>query len=131
MRSVRRARWVAAVALLAMTPALVASARQLEPLVVGWEQVFRLEWEVGERRQRPVLRGHVANDSPYTMTGVRLLVDGLDAGGRIVAQKVSWVPGDLSPFSWVPFEASAPGHHPGYRVRVFAFDRLEADGPLP
>jgi hypothetical protein len=105
-----------------------AAAPRLEPLVVGWERIFRLEWEVAERRAEPVVHGHIVNDSPYTVTAVRLLVEGLDPAGAIVAQQISWLPGDLTPFSRAPFEASAPGRHAAYRVRVFAFDRLESNG---
>jgi hypothetical protein len=110
-------------------PAAARGAERLEPLMPGWERFFKLDWEIGERRGRPVVSGYLANDSPYEVTGVRLLVDGLDEAGAIVAQGVSWVPvGRLGPFSRVYFEAPAPGRHPRYQVRVFSYDRIERDG---
>lgn len=105
-----------------------ASADRLEPRVVGWEQIFRLEWDVEERRDPPVISGYLANDSPYTVTAVQLLVEGLDETGSVVDQRLSWVPGILAPFSRHYFEAPAPGAYPQHRVRVFAFDRVERNG---
>lgn len=105
-----------------------SAARPLEPLVVGWEQIFKLEWEAAERQGEPVVRGYLVNDSPYTLTRVQLLVDALNEAGGIVAQRVSWVGGDLAAFTRVFFETPAPRRAPRYQVRVFAFDRVEADG---
>src|SRR5437016_2594726 len=67
-----------------------AAPATLEPLVAGWEDVFKLDWQVSERRGAPVVHGDVVNASPYTVTAVQLLVEALDAGGAIVAQKIVW-----------------------------------------
>lgn len=118
-----------AVAALALTlPADGGAKAPLEPLVLGWEQIFKLDWELEERRGRLVLRGYLVNDSPYSIARVRLLVDGLDDSGGIVAQRISWFLGDLMPFSRGFFEAPVPGRHPKYQVRVFAYDRVESNG---
>jgi hypothetical protein len=112
---------------LAALPAM-GSGATLEPLIVGWERLFRVDWQVSGGRTGPVLRGRLVNDSPYTVTRIRLLVDALDGAGTVVDQGVTWLAGDLSPFSGVSFEVPAPGRHAGYRVRVFAFDRLQGAG---
>jgi hypothetical protein len=118
---------VAAALVLALALSATASqARVLEPMVWGWEQIFKLDYQAGEDRGKPVVHGYVINDSPYTITRVQLLVEGLDAGDAVVAQRVMWVPGDFTPFSRRYFEAASPQPAQKYRVRVFAFDRIEA-----
>lgn len=115
--------------LIAVSADLVAASKILDPLVAGWEQIFRLNWQVSEHRGRPVLSGHLENVSPYTLSHIRLLVEGLDEAGGIVSQQVVWMPiGGLMPFGRTYFEAPAPGRHSKYQVRVFSFDRVEADG---
>lgn len=114
-----------AIAIGVAAPRHTAAAKVLEPLVPGWERIFKLDWELEEKRGRPVVNGYVVNDSPYELAGVRLLVEGLDEQGNIASQRLTWVPGDLTPFSRRYFEAPAPGRHPKYQVRVFAYDRVE------
>jgi len=108
------------------------AAATLEPLVAGWESVFKLDWQLGERRGAPVVRGDVVNTSPYTVTAVQLLVEALDAGGAVVTQKVVWAtPATMSPFMRTSFELPAPAPaSPRYRVRIFAFDRVEVRGGM-
>ena len=100
-------------------------AATLEPLVQGWEQFFRIEWNAGERRGEPVVYGHVVNEWGMPARSVRLLVDALDPAGNVVGQKVTWVPGVLTPGTRAPFEAPAPAAAPTYRVSVFAFDWVQ------
>jgi hypothetical protein len=126
--NVRRA--VAALVVLAVLGlAAPSAARVLEPLVVGWERIFRLDYEAAERRGRLLVSGYLANESPYTVGRVQLLVEALDTRGAILGQRVEWVPGELSPFTRTYFESPAPGPAPHYRVRVFAFDRIETHSP--
>jgi hypothetical protein len=104
---------------------LAAQGTPLEPLVVGWERIFKLSWEAGARAGQPVVRGYLTNDSPYIVTRIQLLVEALDREGRVTGQRVGWFGSTLTPFSRGYFELPAP---PGetWRVRVFAFDRVEA-----
>jgi hypothetical protein len=123
-------RWVllaAVIGTIAAGPGCLSAAGVVEPHIPGWERWFRVEWQVAERGGRPVLRGSVRNESPYTMMAVLLLVEALDAGGRVVAQRVAWAaPGSLEPFSRTWFDVGAPAPAPQYRVRVYSFERLEA-----
>jgi hypothetical protein len=105
----------------------VAGGSTLEPQVWGWEQHFTLDWTAVERGSRIVLQGYLASTSASGLRGIRLLVESLDAAGAVQAQRVVWVPGDVTPFSRVPFVAPAPGRAPQYRVRVFTFDRIETN----
>jgi hypothetical protein len=109
-------------------PGSVAAA-ELQPLMAGWERVFTVDWEPAQLRGKPVVQGYVTNVSPYHTTGIRVLVESLDAGGQVTGQRIAWVPGELlgggRAFFQVP---AAPA--PGYRVRVFSYDRLEMDGKI-
>jgi len=102
----------------------VARARELQPLMHGWEQHFSVTWDTTQRHGRPEVEGYVINRSPYRVGRVRVLVDSLDAAGRSVDQKVSWVAGELSGDSRLYFDVPvSPAAN--YRVRVFDYDRLE------
>lgn len=98
----------------------------IEPLVVGWERFLSLDWEVAEGRSGPVVRGYITNSSPYTLTRLQLLADVLDNSGRVVAQQVAWGPDVLGAFDRRYFEVRLKDRGPAYRMRVLAFDRLEA-----
>ena len=128
----RPIRIVAALALLVTlsVPALPPStgwANTLEPLVVGWERIFNLDWQVTDKGGRPVVSGYLVNDSPHIVTAIQLLIDALDANGAIVRQNIGWAgAGAIQPFSRMYFELPAPRAAATYRVRVFAFDRIES-----
>jgi hypothetical protein len=109
-----------------VVPGSRAADKLIEPLVVGWERFFKLDWEITERRGQAVVGGYIVNDSPYSVGYIRLLLDALDAGGGVVAQQTNWVAGELTPFSRVYFEIPAEQRIPSYRVRILAFDRIEA-----
>jgi hypothetical protein len=107
-------------------PAVQSAGKTLEPMVLGWERIFKVDWQATEGKGAPVLQGYLVNDSPYIVTKVQILVEGLDQSGNVVGQRLAWVPGTLTPFSRAYFSAAAPQAAPAYRVRVFAFDRIEA-----
>lgn len=111
---------------LVLALAATALAAPLEPLVRGWEQFFRLEWNTGERGGEPVVYGHIVNEWGMPARSVRLLVDAIDPGGNVIGQQVTWVPGVLTPGTRAHFEAPAPAPAPTYRVSVFAFDWVQA-----
>ena len=112
--------------LLALGPAPSRAERLVEPLIVGWEAIFKLSWESAEWRGRPTVRGTILNDSPYTITTVQLLLDALDGEGRVVDQQVSWGPSGLGPFGRADFEIPVERPAASYRVRVLAYERLES-----
>jgi hypothetical protein len=131
LSTTRRALGGAAVAILIGLTMLASPARsqvkEMQPLVVGWERYFTLTWEPFESRGRPGVSGRVNNVSPYSVRNVRVLVDSLDSGGQIVAQRIAWVPGDLGGGGSVYFEVPVTPS-PSYRVRIFAYDRVESSG---
>jgi hypothetical protein len=115
--------------LLAGTCALSTSigareGRELQPLELGWEQLFVVDYSVGEYCGAPAVQGYVRNISSYGFEHIRVLVDELDAAGEIAAQHVVFVLGRLGGrdqlFFQVPVSPAA-----GYRARVFSYDRLD------
>jgi hypothetical protein len=106
--------------------ATAAPSGPLEPLVVGWEQHASIQHQVAPRGDGAVVWGYLETGSPYTFYRIRVLVDALDAEGRLLAQQVAWVPGNLGWPTRLYFEVPMPTA-PAYRVRVFSWDRLETD----
>jgi hypothetical protein len=103
-----------------------ATAQSLTPHFPAWERYFAVSWEPFERRGQPHLSGHVVNRYGVGATGVRLLVESLDASGQVVAQRVERMGGTVPGFSDRYFEVAVPQPAPSYRVRVFTFDFQQA-----
>jgi hypothetical protein len=120
--------WKAAVtaSLVTLSVAPAWSAPTLEPLIRGWEQFFKLNWEAAERNGKPVVRGYVVNDWGMGAMSIQLLVEGIDAGGQVATQKVAWLGTALPPGSGTYFEVPVPQRSATYRVSVFAFDWMQS-----
>jgi len=110
---------VVLVALMAITAS--AGAQSLQPLVVDWQQYFRIDAESASRGGRTVVAGTVLNTAAWSTKRIQLLVDALDAGGQVVNQRVVWLGVDLAAGTRAAFEVSMPPSA-SYRVRIFAFD---------
>jgi hypothetical protein len=124
MRCFRPLRELALGAVLLLATPGVAPARELQPLMSGWEQHFSVTWDTLQRHGRLEVEGYVNNRSPYRVGNLRVLVDSLDSAGRVVAQRVSWVLGELGGDSRIYFDVPVtPADH--YRVRVFSYDRVD------
>ena len=106
-----------------------AASAELQPHMAGWERHFTVEWQAGRWQGQPVVQGYVNNVSPYSVRQVQILVDSLDGAGRVTNQKVSSLPGDLLGGGRAFFQIPA-APSPGYRVRVFSYDRIETESPL-
>jgi len=57
---------------------------------------------------------------------MQLLVEALDASGEVMGQQVEWLLGTVPPFGRAYFEVRARTRAPQYRVRVFAYDVIQA-----
>jgi hypothetical protein len=101
------------------------SSQPLEPLVVGAQQFFTLEWQSSQRGGQRVVQGHIRNNWGLSAANVRLLVEGLEPPGRVVSQRIIWLGGQLTPGTRAYFETSIPPA-PTYRVRVFAYDWIQS-----
>jgi len=93
----------------------------LEPIVVGGERFFSVEWQPDIRDGRPGIAGYVSNDWGLPAARIRLLVDSLDPGGELLGQQLVTV-GSLTPGMRGYFEAPVRQPAPAYRVRIFSWD---------
>src|SRR2546425_5216295 len=67
---------VVALAALSLIPTAGWSDKLLEPHMPGWERWFKLDWEAGEWKGHPVVKGYLYNSSPKTIGEVHApLVD--------------------------------------------------------
>jgi len=114
----------ALVAVLLTAP--VASAQSLTPHFPAWERYFGVSWEPVERRGQPWLGGYVVSKWGETATGVKLLVESLDANGQVVGQRVEWLNSVVPVFSRTYFEVPAPPRAASYRVSMYSFDFPQA-----
>lgn len=106
-----------------------SGAQALTPLEIDWEQIFRLEWQLTERDGRALIVGRIYNVSFYGVSRIQLLVDQFDAGGRAVAQQITWLGFSLQPGESGFFDVSVPSRDGKYDVRVYAFDRKFGEAP--
>jgi hypothetical protein len=118
----------ASLVLAVLVAAPLGAVERLTPLVVGWEQFFKLDWQVAERGQQPLVWGHLLNDWGDAAGRIQLLVEGFDSSGSLVGQKVAWLGTTLTPGMRGYFEVPVPWKAPTYRVSVFAFEWIQAGG---
>jgi hypothetical protein len=102
------------------------AGQALAPLVIGWERFFTLTWEAWQDRGQPMVGGYVKNEAGFPARRVQLLVEALDASGRVTGQRVDWLGSDLTPGMRAYFEAPAPAPAATYRVSVFAYDWVQS-----
>lgn|SRR5512138_899776 len=112
-------------AVILLTLLLASSARGAGAEVLGrsTEQDLRLDWTAAEdRRGRPVVTGYLYNRRAGSYaTAVRLLVEALDASGRVAGSTSGLVIGDVPPSDRSYFEIKAPPKAASYRVTIQTF----------
>jgi hypothetical protein len=112
------------------SPSASPGVRQtaLVPHVSNWDRFFRVDWRAVQDGPAPVVRGRVYNDWGLAARDVRLLVEGVDAKGRVLWQRVERLPGDLTPGTTAPFVVRVDQPAPAYRVSVYSFDWVQSGG---
>ena len=95
--------------------------------VYGGEQYFKLEWEAGQRKGRPNVRGYLLNDYGFPAASVRLRVESLDGGGQVTGTTIGYVAGQVTPGMRAYFEVPVPAA-PAYRVSVLSWEWLQFGG---
>ena len=89
---------------------------------------MRLEWQKGTNRKgKPVITGYVYNRYGLAAGNIRIIVEGIDAGGKILSKDVRWVLGTLSNDDRIYFEVTVT-EAPDYRVRLLSWDWLGRGG---
>jgi hypothetical protein len=125
IRSSRIGRTVGLALLVALVTVHGAAGQTLTPRILGWENFFTLTWEQSQERGQPVISGYIKNNAGFPARRIQLLVDALDASGRVTGQRVSWLGSDLTSGMRAYFEVPAPPPASTYRVSVFAYDWVQ------
>ena len=116
----------AGVALLASLLTVSSSPAKAErTTIVGNSGTITLDWQATQdKKGRPLIAGRMityGGMSGYCDT--RLLVETLDADGRVVAQRVGFVPGYVGGFDNVYFEEPIRGPGSAYRVSIGSWNK--------
>lgn len=95
----------------------------------GWiDQYFRLEWEVTPKRRGPVVSGYIHNRYGLSADRVRIAVRRVDATGRVVEERGSWVPGAVPAGGRTYFEVPVTDPAGTYLVEIVSFDWVGRGG---
>jgi hypothetical protein len=113
--------WVAAVVAVLLA-AEASPARAQAGQMYGADEFFKVVWEPVEHGGRLSIGGYVANTYGVEATSVKLLVESLDAGGKVAARTIGHVNYPIPPSSRGFFEIFVPGEASSYRVSVFSWD---------
>jgi hypothetical protein len=88
------------------------------------DRYFGLEWAGGERRGRPNVNGYVVNNYRIRAANMRLVVDSLDGGGKVI-DTTSGAIADVPPGARVYFEIPVKQRAPRYRVTITGWEWRE------
>jgi hypothetical protein len=119
-----RRMWTAVLAPLLLTSTALAGPTYAPQTL---EYYFRLEWQVSPSARGPVLEGYVYNKSGMAADRMTLRIDELDAAGKVVASKTTWVLGTVPPNNRAWFETRVP-QAAQYQVEIVGFDWIGRGG---
>ena len=125
MRSVLLATLVLLVALQGLVPGTGFAQNWV---MQGTDRYVRVESTAANGPRGLVVSGYVYNIYGTTADRVRLLVESVDASGKVTATSIVPLLGSLGPGDRVYFEAPAPQPAASYRVRVASFDPIGRGG---
>jgi hypothetical protein len=97
----------------------------LQPLILGWQQYFRIQWAAAPARGGVLIDGYITNTWGFPAQQVRVLVTGYDAAGQQVGQLVAWGPNEINPGSRVYFDVDVPRGAASYDVSVFSWNWVQ------
>jgi hypothetical protein len=90
---------------------------------------FKLTWEaVPESDGRVRLRGYVENTYGEPATRIQLLAQALDASGKVVGQKIEFMPFTLPGFGRAYYEVAGLPQADHDRVTVWSYERIQGNG---
>jgi len=86
------------------------------------ESPFQLEWQVSPESRSPSVKGHVFNRGSLPARNLRLVIEGLDASGRVVTTTLGVLSQTVESGGSTPFDVPVPGTAASYRVSVQSFE---------
>jgi hypothetical protein len=109
----------------------LTSPTEFDTLVPGWESKFSVTWKSApapEGTNR--VYGRIASHYGQHAYPFRVLGMAVDSSGKVVAQRIEWVPGGVPGFTDVYFEIDHLVVAPSYRVTVWDYTFIEARGTM-
>ena len=95
---------------------------EFDSMVPGWQSRFSIDWHVapgpdGTNR----LSGRIVSHYGQHAEPFRVLGMALDASGKVVGQRIEWVPGGVPGYSQTYFEIDRLAVAASYRVTVWDY----------
>jgi len=88
--------------------------------VIGWQQFFRVQWDVTPKDGQALVEGYITNEWGFAALNLQLLVTGYDASGRQVGQRIAWGPSEIDYGARVYFNVPVPVAA-SYEVAILAW----------
>ena len=99
-----------------------------QPLILGWQQFFRIQWDGTTRNGQTVVEGYIENTWNFTAQRIQILITGYDAAGRQLGQLIAWGPGEITPGNRRFFSVAVAPGATTYDVSMFAWDWVQVGG---
>ena len=104
---------------------------EFDSLAPGWQSKFSVDWKVAPSQDGTNrVYGRVTSHWGQYASPFRVLGMAVDSSGKVVAQRIEWVPGGVPGFASVYFEIDHLPVAPSYRVTVWDYTILEAPGAI-
>ncbi len=109
----------------------LTSRTEYDTLVPGWESKFTLDWKVEPAKDGTSrVYGRISSRYGQHAEPLRVLARAVDQGGKVVGQRIGWVPGGVPGFTQAYFEIDHLAAAASYRVTVWDYTFIEAGGTL-
>ena len=104
---------------------------EFDSLAPGWQSKFSVDWKVAPSQDGTNrLYGRITSHWGQFASRFSVLGMAVDSSGKVVAQRIEWVPGGVPGFGSVYFEIDHLPVAPSYRVTVWDYTILEAPGAI-
>jgi len=99
-----------------------------QPLIVGWQQYFRIQWDATKKTDHTIVEGYITNTWGFAAQQIQLLVTGFDATGTSLGQVIAWGPYEIDTGARVYFDVPVPPGASTYEVAIFAWNWIQTPG---
>ena len=104
---------------------------EYDSLSPGWQSKYSLALEVAPSQDGTNrVYGQITSHWGQYATPFRVLGMAVDSSGKVIAQRIEWVPGGVPGFASVYFEIDHLPAAPSYRVTVWDYTILEAPSAI-
>jgi hypothetical protein len=112
----------------ALAPPTAWTPGNRQPLILGWQQFFRIQWDGTTRNGRTFVEGYINNTWNFPAQRIQLLIAGYDATGQQLGQLIAWGPNEINPGGRLFFSVPVAPGATTYDVAMFAWNWVQTDG---